>query len=150
MNLEFKIQKHPSRRVFLGKGVLKIFIKYTGKHPCWSVISIKLLCNYTSAWVFSCKFSAYFQNTFSYKSTSGEMFVKITSGEIFQGILVSLERCLFEDIYNRKGTIFFNIIVSLLEGDWGNKRFFHWQKVFLSGMENRKFRSQKRHKNDWV
>ena len=31
--------------VFLGKGVLKLCRKFTGKHPCRSVISIKLLCN---------------------------------------------------------------------------------------------------------
>ena len=30
------------REVFLGKGVLKIYSKVTGKHPCRSVISIKL------------------------------------------------------------------------------------------------------------
>ena len=29
--------------VFLGKGFLKICSKYTGEHPCRSVISIKLL-----------------------------------------------------------------------------------------------------------
>ena len=46
--------------VFLGKDVLKICSKFTGKHPCRSVISIKLLW----AWMF-CKFAAYFQNTFS-------------------------------------------------------------------------------------
>ena len=45
--------------VFLGKGVLKICRKFTGEHPCRSVISIKLLC--TSAWMFSCKFAAHFQ-----------------------------------------------------------------------------------------
>ena len=32
--------------MFLGKGVLKICIKFTGEHPCRSVISIKLLCNF--------------------------------------------------------------------------------------------------------
>ena len=32
--------------VFLGKGVLKICSKFTGKHPCRSVISVKLLCNF--------------------------------------------------------------------------------------------------------
>ena len=45
--------------VFWVKGVLKICSKFTGEHPCWSVISIKLLqlsWNYTSAWVFSCKY----------------------------------------------------------------------------------------------
>ena len=33
-------------KVFLGKGVLKICGKFTGEHPCRSVISIKLLCNF--------------------------------------------------------------------------------------------------------
>ena len=57
--------------VFLGRGTLKICNKFTGEHPCWSAISIKLLValqlywNHTSSWVFSCKFAAYFQNTFS-------------------------------------------------------------------------------------
>ena len=38
--------------VFLGKGFLKIYSKFTGEHPCRSVISIKLLYwNRTSAWV---------------------------------------------------------------------------------------------------
>ena len=34
---------HPE--VFLGKRVLKICSKFTGEHPCWSAISIKLLYN---------------------------------------------------------------------------------------------------------
>ena len=32
--------------VFLTKGVLKIYSKFTGEHPCRSAISIKLLCNF--------------------------------------------------------------------------------------------------------
>ena len=32
--------------VFLGKGVLKICSKFTGEHPCRSVISIKLQSNF--------------------------------------------------------------------------------------------------------
>ena len=32
--------------VFLGKGVLKICIKFGGEHPCRSVISITSLCNF--------------------------------------------------------------------------------------------------------
>ena len=55
--------------VFFDKDVLKIYIKFTGKHSCRSIISIKL----TSALVFSCKFAAYFQNTFT-KNTSGGCF----------------------------------------------------------------------------
>ena len=35
---------HPE--LFLRKGVLKIHSKFTGEHPCWSAISIKLLCNF--------------------------------------------------------------------------------------------------------
>ena len=55
--------------VFFRKGVLKICSKFTWEHPCQSLISIKLLnqlyWNYTSAWVFSSKFAAHFQNNFS-------------------------------------------------------------------------------------
>ena len=32
--------------MFLGKGVLKKFSKFTGGHPCRSVILIKLLCDF--------------------------------------------------------------------------------------------------------
>ena len=35
---------HP--KVFLGKGNLKICSKFTGEHPCQSIISIKLFCNF--------------------------------------------------------------------------------------------------------
>ena len=52
--------------VLLKRGVPKICSKFTGEHPCRSVISIKLLCsalqlykNHTSAWVFSCFFIQY-------------------------------------------------------------------------------------------
>ena len=38
------IEKSSSPEVFLGKGVLKICSKFTGEHPCRSVISVKLLC----------------------------------------------------------------------------------------------------------
>ena len=53
---------HP--KMFLGKGVLKICSKFTGDHPCRSVI-LQFYLNHTSAWLFFCKFAAYFQNTFS-------------------------------------------------------------------------------------
>ena len=33
--------------VLLGKGFLKVCNKFKGEHPCQSVISIKLLCNFT-------------------------------------------------------------------------------------------------------
>ena len=40
----FSKSSHPD--VFLVKGVLKTCTKFTGEHLCWSVISIKLLCNF--------------------------------------------------------------------------------------------------------
>ena len=60
-NLNFRssiLPKQPSR------GVLKIWSKFTGEHPCQSAISKQLCWTCTSAWVPSCKFAAYFQNTF--------------------------------------------------------------------------------------
>ena len=54
--------------VFLQKGVLKIYNKFTGKHLCrkkdFNKVALQLYWNHTSAWVFSCKFVAFFQNTF--------------------------------------------------------------------------------------
>ena len=40
----FYRSSHPE--VFLVKGVLRICIKFTGEHPCLSVISIKLQSNF--------------------------------------------------------------------------------------------------------
>ena len=40
------IYRSSSPKVFLRKGVLKICSEFTGEHPCRSVISIKLLCNF--------------------------------------------------------------------------------------------------------
>ena len=51
--------------VFLGKDILKYAAKFTGEHPCQSVISIKLLCNHASAGCSPVNFAAYFQNIFS-------------------------------------------------------------------------------------
>ena len=50
--------------MLLGKGVLKICSKFTGEHPCRSVISMQFSWNHFSAYVFSCKLAAYFQNIF--------------------------------------------------------------------------------------
>ena len=57
---------HPE--VFLGKGVLKICSKFTGEH--------QLYWNRTSAWVFSCKFAAYFKKSF-YMNTSGWLLLQL-------------------------------------------------------------------------
>ena len=41
-----EIYRSSRSEVFLEKGVLKIFRKFTGEHSCRSVLSIKLLCNF--------------------------------------------------------------------------------------------------------
>ena len=55
--------------VFLWKGVLKICSKFTGEHQMlkcdFNKVALQLYWNHTSAWVFPCKFAAYFQNAFS-------------------------------------------------------------------------------------
>ena len=64
--------------VFLGKGVLKIYSIFTGEHPCRSVISMKLLCNFIWNQTLACvfwKFIVYFQNTFSKEHTWRAAFV---------------------------------------------------------------------------
>ena len=55
-------QYRSSRPEVLGKGVLKICSKFKWEHPCRRAIS-KLYWNRTSRWVFSCKSTAFFQNT---------------------------------------------------------------------------------------
>ena len=46
MNLNFRHCRSNPSKVFLKKVVLKICIKFTGEHPCRSVISIKLYSNF--------------------------------------------------------------------------------------------------------
>ena len=86
-NVPFLSPRSSPPEVLLGKNVLKMCSKFTGEHPCRSVIPIKLRSNFatllkshfsasvlsckfaatwnhTLAWLFSCKFAAYFQNIF--------------------------------------------------------------------------------------
>ena len=76
--MSYKSPKQPSRDV-LRKNVFKICSKFTGEHPrrsCnFNKVSKQSCLNRTLAWVFSCKFSVYFQNTFS-KSTSRQLLLK--------------------------------------------------------------------------
>ena len=55
----FKSRKQPSGGV-LRKRCSKNMQQIYRRDPCRSVISIKLHWNHTSAWVFPCKFAAYF------------------------------------------------------------------------------------------
>ena len=66
--------------VFFWKNVTQICNKFTGERPCWRLISMKLLCNfiesYSLAWVFSCQFVTYFQNTFLLE-VSGRLLIMV-------------------------------------------------------------------------
>ena len=74
---------HPE--VFLGKGVLKIYSKSTGEHPCRSAISIKLQSNFIEiALRDGCSpvnllhiFRTYFP-----KNTSGRLLLQIGYNEV--------------------------------------------------------------------
>ena len=46
ITFHLEIYRGSPPEVFLGKDVLKICSKFTEEHPCWSVISTKLLCNF--------------------------------------------------------------------------------------------------------
>ena len=66
--------------MFLGKGVLKICSKFTGEHLCR---------NHNLAWVFSCKFAAYFQNTLSYEHVwvaASDILIFNVPGTLFRNI----------------------------------------------------------------
>ena len=60
-------QKQPSRAV-LGKRCsenMQQIYRRTPMPKCdFNKVALQVYCNRTSAWVFSCKFAAYFQNTF--------------------------------------------------------------------------------------
>ena len=70
------------RKVSLRKDDLKICSKFTGEHPCRSVISI----NHNLAWVFSSKFATYFQSTFP-KNTF-QTTVSLSLNDCFKTILL--------------------------------------------------------------
>ena len=66
--------------LFLQKGVLKIFSKFTGEHPCRSAISIKLLCNFTEIALrhgcYLANLLCIFRTPFS-KNISGRLLLKV-------------------------------------------------------------------------
>ena len=78
-------QKFRSSRpeVFLGKGVLKIYSKFTGEHQRWSAISIKLQSNFIKITLrHGCSpgnLLHVFRTPFP-KNTSGRLLLKIADG----------------------------------------------------------------------
>ena len=98
--IRVKIFRNNHSEMFCWKGVLKICSKFRGEHPCRSATSIKLQQLYwsrTSAWVFSCKFVAYFQNTFStehlWMAASEILFKKLN----FKRSNISVETNMYRD-----------------------------------------------------
>ena len=66
----------------LWKGVLKICCKFTGEHPCQSVISIKLLCSFIEITLWYGCFPVNLLNIFKtpfYKNISGGLFLDINT-----------------------------------------------------------------------
>ena len=62
------IQKQPFRNVPMkrcSENMQQIYKKTPMPKCDYNKVALQLYCNHTSAWVFSCKFAAYFQNTFS-------------------------------------------------------------------------------------
>ena len=70
---QIEVFRSSHRRCSVRKGVLRNFAKFTGKHLCQGflfnkvagLVAKQLYWNRTSAWVFRCKFAAYFEDTFS-------------------------------------------------------------------------------------
>ena len=68
--------------MFLRKGVLKICNKFTGEHPCRSVISIKMLCNFIGLALWNGYFPVNLLHTFrpSFpRNTSGRLLLVLAS-----------------------------------------------------------------------
>ena len=66
--------------MFLGTGVLKIYSKFTGKHPCRSAISIKLQSNFIeiTPWHVS--------SPVNLRHISRTSFLKNTSGRLLRNL----------------------------------------------------------------
>ena len=67
--------------VFLGKGVVKICLKFTGEHPCRCVISIKLLCYFRHG-CSPVKLLHIFRTPFT-RNTSGGLLLYLFDGNNF-------------------------------------------------------------------
>ena len=66
-NTYFYIEKQPSRGVLskrCSENMLQIYRKTPMPKCDFNKVAKQLYWNHTSAWVFSCKFAAYFQNTY--------------------------------------------------------------------------------------
>ena len=114
--------------MFLGKGVLKICSKFTGKHPtpkCDSnKVALQLYWNRTLAWVFCCKFAAYIQNTFSQEHLSRA------------ACYVSYTMITYPFCSNSSKKIFFSTMFSALQYSFLHYEFSWWFLVYFIWTEN--------------
>ena len=107
---------HP--KVFLEKHVLKICSKFTGRTPMpkcdFNKVAKELYWNLTSTWAFSCKYAAYFQNTFSSEHLWRAASVGVYQHN-FPAITVSVTRC-----FNSNWISFqsFTLVRIFLYWDW--------------------------------
>ena len=83
-------------KMFLRKGVLKICSKFTGKHPCQSVIAIKLFCNFIEVTLrHGCSLvnfllvfiSLFSKNTFGWLLLYAQSFFSIIKRHIYNKLL---------------------------------------------------------------
>ena len=88
---------HPE--VFLGKGVLKICSKFKGEHPCRSVMSIKLICNFIEItllhWFCPVNLLRIFRTPFP-KNNSGGLLLKIHTLSIENELLIRFDLEIFQ------------------------------------------------------
>ena len=75
----FKIQKHPFIGVLMkwwSKNMQQIYRRIIMPKWGFNKVTVQLYWNFTSAWVFSCKFAEYFRTPLP-KNTSGGLLLKI-------------------------------------------------------------------------
>ena len=68
MITQYYTHKQPSRGIFIkrcSENMLQIYRRRSMPKCDFNKVALQLYWNRNSAWVFSCKFAAYFQNTFS-------------------------------------------------------------------------------------
>ena len=90
---ELMVRSNRPEVVFFQKGVLKICSKFTGEHPCWSAISIKLLCTFIEIRFWHGCFPVIFRTPFL-KNNSGRL---LLNGIVIHGI--SMANCNWDVFY---------------------------------------------------
>ena len=101
--------------MFLGKGVLKICIKFTEEHLCRSVLSIKLLC-FTLAGCSSVSLlhifrSSFYKNTYRELLLTGPSFVLRISGLYWEGLFTLFSNYPCHQQWGSGSNLYVNILI---------------------------------------